>query len=596
MTSRDILEAGQPLIYHRPRGRIMKGAVRTRFRYDEKNIFRELSENLYPDHLSSIRELGIQNPFDVDATVSKIDINVEKDTIEFSDNGAGMSSEVIKRHFLTIGFSSKDRGSFTPKKKRKIIGNKGIGRLSWQKLGRKAEIITETENEAHLIRMDRHSMEALVKKIERRGKTGTVWKIKGIIENINVETIKIYIQEKAGLLLRLNPDFHIMVNGTRVKPRILEGDIIRLMSERFDSSLILTNEIRRVAISTRGIVLDEIDLFGLGGYIDSDLFRETSDREKVLKDSSYKSILEEVMEDLLDLLLRMKDNKNLFLKYRENIIKVASRIDYKTSMKRKRLALSIPVHVLGRGWVPMESISRNDDKEILVEVSPDGSGSKRSERAADLGYTVILARSTLERTLIQATAKARRLEEIPLEVLSSRGVTVVDESYEPFLENALEILSVISDITINLKEESTRKGVVASISGMELPEEFIPAWKENFKLERVKDRIYQVDLQGDDTGLEINGIGIMLCQMENEEIIALADPAQKRIFLNTSSTMIEIMKDRPMEDQRVLLLDEICHEMAHILGYGLRVHDDRFFRVQKHLKYQAIRSIYSGKN
>jgi hypothetical protein len=62
MTSRDILEAGQPLIYHRPRGRIMKGAVRTRFRYDEKNIFRELSENLYPDHLSSIRELGIQNP------------------------------------------------------------------------------------------------------------------------------------------------------------------------------------------------------------------------------------------------------------------------------------------------------------------------------------------------------------------------------------------------------------------------------------------------------------------------------------------------------------------------------------------------------
>lgn len=594
MASGDISEAGQPPMYHKPRGQIMNGVVRTRFRYDEKNIFKELSENLYPDHLSSIRELGIQNPFDVDATVSKIDINVEKDTIEFSDNGSGMSSGVIKKHFLTIGFSSKERGSLTPEKKRKIIGNKGIGRLSWQKLGKRAEVITETEKEAHLIRMDRHSMEAIVKKIERRKKTGTVWRIHGIIEDMDVENIKKFIQEKAGLLLRLNPDFHIMVNGTRVQPRILEGDIIRLMSEKFDSSLVLSNEIRRVAISTRGIVLDEIDLFGMGGYIDSDLFQETSDREKVLKDSSYKSILQEVREDLLDILIRMKDNRNLFLKYRENIIKVASRLDFKTSLKRKRLALSIPVHVQGRGWIPLGSVSKDDRQDLYVEISPDGSGSKRSERAADMGYTVILARSTMERTLIQATLKAGRLEEIPLEVLSSKGVAIVDESYGPILENALEIISVISDITIDIKEDSLKEGLSASAINRKPPDEFVPAKRKKLTIDREKDRIYEVVMKGDDTGLEINGIGIMLCQMENQEIIALADPANRRIFLNTSSTMIEIMKDRPMEDQRVLLLDEICHEMAHILGFGMRIHDDRFFRVQKYLKYQAIRSIFSG--
>jgi hypothetical protein len=572
----------------------MKNAFKTRFRYDELNIFRELSENLYPDHLSSIRELGIQNPFDVDATLSRIDIDQHKGIISFSDNGTGMSSKVIRDHFLTIGFSSKERGSLTRTRKRKIIGNKGIGRLSWQKLGNRAEVLTETEKEAHLIKMDRHSMDALIKKVTKKGRTGTTWKISGLKDDLNIDSIREFIQEKAGLLLRLNPDFRIILNGRRVTPKVLEGDIIRLMSESYDSSLILCTENRRVAISSRGIVLDEVDLYGLGGYIDSDHFKETSDREKTLRDDEFEEIMKEVRNDLLDILLQMSNNQKIFMKYRDNLIRVAGQLDLSTTMKRRKLALEIPVQVLGVGYVRMGSLVKG---EIYVEHSPDGSGSKRSERAADLGYKVILARSINERTLIQATIRAKRIEEIPIEILSSRGITVKDDSFSGILDNACQILSVISDLKLEVNYAGNGKGISASsLQKIELPHQFIPQRRKPVQNPRNNEKIFDVEMKGQEDIMRINGIGIVLCQMENEEIIALADPVHRRIFLNTSSTIIDIMKDRPAEDQRVLLLDEICHEMAHILGFGLRIHDDKFFRIQRYLKYQAMRLMYSGEN
>jgi hypothetical protein len=230
-----------------------------------------------------------------------------------------------------------------------------------------------------------------------------------------------------------------------------------------------------------------------------------------------------------------------------------------------------------------------------VELSPDGSGSNRSERAADLGYTVILARTIVERTLIQSTLKARRIEEIPVEILSSRGVTITDESFGGIVDNACQILSVISDLTLDLKGNGSGDGIHASVlPERTLPEEFVPAKRKAPARPMNKERIFDVDMKGHEDIMKINGIGMVLCKMENEEIIALADPLHRRIFLNTSSTIMEIMKNRPKEDQMVLLLDEICHEMAHILGFGLRIHDDRFFRVQRYLKYQAMRRLYSS--
>ena len=577
----------------------VKNHHRTRFRYDEKSIFRELSENLYPDHLSSMRELGIQNPFDVDATISRIRIDKDRGEIIFSDNGSGMSAKTISDHFLTIGFSSKKRGTYTKERGRKVIGNKGIGRLSWQKLGEEAEVFTETEGEAHIILMKRNSMDAVVRKVPKKGKTGTRWKISGIIDDIDVESVKNYIQEKAGLLLRLNPDFNIYVNGERVKHIPMEGDVVRLMSQKFDSSLVLSTESKKVALSSRGIVIDEMDLHGLGGYIDSDLFRETSDRGRALKNDDFKKIIEEIRSDLLDILIRMAPRGDLFRKYRETMIRIATHLDVKNALKRKRLAMLIPVQVQGRGLIRLEVIRNKMKNErednVFVELSPEGGGTNRSERASDIGYTVILAGTNRERTMVQNTIKARRIEEIPMEILSSRGVTTSDEKYGLILENAADILTILSDITLDLGSNTDKKEISASTNTRRpLPEEYIPAEKKSFYPDNNNGPLFDVKVGEQDEAMDINGIKMMLCEMDNGEIIALADHVHRRIFLNTNSSLIGMMKDRPMEDQRVLLLDEICHEMSHILGFGLRVHDEKFFRVKRYLKYQAMKRMFTN--
>ncbi|MEA3557957.1 MAG: ATP-binding protein [Candidatus Thermoplasmatota archaeon] len=569
---------------------------RARFKYDELNIFRELSENLYPDYLSSIRELGIQNPFDVDATISRIDLDPEKRMISFSDNGSGMSSGIINNHFLTIGFSSKKRGERTKGRGRKIIGNKGIGRLSWQKLGQRAEVFTETESEAHLIKMNRHSMEVEVRKVPKQGKCGTRWNITETFEGMNVESTGSFIREKAGLLLRLNPDFHIIVNGKRVKPKIMEGNIIKLISEKHDSSLILSTEMKKVTISARGIVVDEIDLYGLGGYIDSDLFRETSDRERALKDRDFNDVISEVRSDLLDILLQMNSNRGLYIKYRENLIRVSTHLDIKTALKRKKLSLMIPVYVQGRGWTELSKVRElakmSSDQNTFIEISGDGKGTKRSERAVDLGYVVVLARSPLEAQMVRTSINARKIDEIPMEILSSKGIAIEDARFSGILENAAEILAILSDITIDMTDKPSKCSISASSS----PIEFQPAKRKIVPPPARPEPMFEVDVEEHTHIMNINGTGILLCQMDNDEIIALADPVHRRIFLNTRSTLIDVMKDRPMEDQRVLLLDEICHEMAHILGFGLRVHDERFFKVHRYLKYRAMRQMFDDRN
>jgi len=125
------------------------------------HVIRQLGEELVPDEMTALMEL-IKNAYDADASYVKIDINTEgvcteeqltypthKGYIIVEDSGIGMDDSTIEKSWLTISYSNKRAGSDGIKKKTKKdrtpLGDKGLGRLSTQRLADYCEIFTTPE-------------------------------------------------------------------------------------------------------------------------------------------------------------------------------------------------------------------------------------------------------------------------------------------------------------------------------------------------------------------------------------------------------------------------------------------------------------------
>lgn len=135
--------------------------------FDQKSaVFRvhasliyKLGESLIADEITALSEL-IKNAYDADAKFCSlsIDTNFEesindvicKGKIELADNGCGMNLDTIVNGWLTLSNSPKKKmkkeKKTTPKFHRYPLGDKGLGRLSVQKLGRHMQMITKSES------------------------------------------------------------------------------------------------------------------------------------------------------------------------------------------------------------------------------------------------------------------------------------------------------------------------------------------------------------------------------------------------------------------------------------------------------------------
>ena len=125
------------------------------------HVIRQLGEELVPDEMTALLEL-IKNAYDADASYVKIDINTDgvykeerltypkhKGYIVVEDSGVGMDDTTIEQSWLTISYSSKRAGADGIKKKTQMdrtpLGDKGLGRLSTQRLADYCEIFTTPE-------------------------------------------------------------------------------------------------------------------------------------------------------------------------------------------------------------------------------------------------------------------------------------------------------------------------------------------------------------------------------------------------------------------------------------------------------------------
>lgn len=127
------------------------------------HVIRQLGSELVSDSVTAIMEL-IKNSYDADADYVKVTINTKEPLTDatlfypnhlgyilIEDNGIGMNEKVIKDSWLVISYSNKRAvNGVKPKtqKNRTPLGDKGLGRLSTQRLAEVCEIYSKTANDA----------------------------------------------------------------------------------------------------------------------------------------------------------------------------------------------------------------------------------------------------------------------------------------------------------------------------------------------------------------------------------------------------------------------------------------------------------------
>ena len=113
----------------------------SKFRFTiDAELLRELGERLVGKPHIALAEL-VKNSYDADATEVTIKFAPNKDSIEISDNGHGMSVNEFEDFWMRIGTTHKkeeerSRGG------RLMTGSKGVGRLAVQFLANKLTILT----------------------------------------------------------------------------------------------------------------------------------------------------------------------------------------------------------------------------------------------------------------------------------------------------------------------------------------------------------------------------------------------------------------------------------------------------------------------
>lgn len=110
-------------------------------------IIYQLGEQLISDEFVALAEL-IKNSYDADCTTVKIHIDTKvmtahgKGRIIIEDNGNGMTKSLMTQNFLRISTSFKKIFKYSPFFNRRTLGEKGLGRLSIQRLGNYLNLVT----------------------------------------------------------------------------------------------------------------------------------------------------------------------------------------------------------------------------------------------------------------------------------------------------------------------------------------------------------------------------------------------------------------------------------------------------------------------
>lgn len=118
-------------------------------------LVHQLGEQLISSELVALMEL-IKNSYDADATTVIVRIDTKKMTphgrgeVTIEDNGHGMVPSIIENAFYKLSTTHKTKHTLSLGFKRLSLGNKGLGRLAFQRLGYFIDTITRPNYEVFI--------------------------------------------------------------------------------------------------------------------------------------------------------------------------------------------------------------------------------------------------------------------------------------------------------------------------------------------------------------------------------------------------------------------------------------------------------------
>jgi hypothetical protein len=110
------------------------------------NTLNHLGIGLYSNIPAVISET-VANAWDADASTVEITIDANKKTITIGDDGRGMTREDINEKYLKVGYRKRDNEPTITQKNRKVMGRKGIGKLSLFSIAETIEVHSVKSNE-----------------------------------------------------------------------------------------------------------------------------------------------------------------------------------------------------------------------------------------------------------------------------------------------------------------------------------------------------------------------------------------------------------------------------------------------------------------
>jgi len=235
----------------------------------------DFDANSFVKSVNPIREF-IVNAWDADS--EKVMITTTSSSLIFEDWGTGIDNF---KKFWTIGSQHKSSVKFTPILRRKPIGWRGLGKLSFSKFGSKLLVETRTKQKSESSNANLEHMKFAVKPMINHSNSlshnGTRITITELKNKIPEKEIIHFIKENLyGLILPIaegKKHLKIFVNGKQVKPEIPLGSVENAKYQ-FGSIqyLLYPSSVTKIDVLYRGIKICEMKENNLSaiGYVNVD--------------------------------------------------------------------------------------------------------------------------------------------------------------------------------------------------------------------------------------------------------------------------------------------------------------------------------------
>lgn len=114
------------------------------------NVLDHLGINLY-SNIAAVLTEAVANAWDADAENVEITIDTEKNEIEITDDGIGMSISDMNDKYLRVGYKRRDDTEYgkCTAKSRQVMGRKGLGKLSLFSIAEIIEIQSAKNDHSH---------------------------------------------------------------------------------------------------------------------------------------------------------------------------------------------------------------------------------------------------------------------------------------------------------------------------------------------------------------------------------------------------------------------------------------------------------------